>query len=200
MRRSLALALLVAIALSIVGAPSPASSQSSGRVYLVPLGPGVPVPMRELADHYRQTYKLNVIVLPELVLGDPRVQDTTRFQLVADELLGYMVRKNPKPSSEPGAAVIGVTAQDMYIRGLTWDWAFGYREGDRFAVVSTARMDPTWFAEPANPALLRTRLRKAVTRMIGFQHFGYRESTNRRSVLFGLVRGLDDLDRLAEDF
>ena len=141
MRRSLALALLAAIALSTVGLPSPASPQSSGRVYLVPLGPGVP--LRELADHYRQTYKLNVIVLPELALGDPRVQDTTRFQLIADELLGYMVRKNPKPSSEPGAAVIGVAAQDMYIRGLTWDWAFGYREGDRFAVVSTARMDPT---------------------------------------------------------
>jgi len=200
MRRSLALALLAVIALSIVGSPSPASPQSSGRVYLVPLGPGVPVPLRELADHYRQTYKLNVIVLPELALGDPRVQDTTRFQLIADELLGYMVRKNPKPSSEPGAAVIGVTVQDMYIRGLTWDWAFGYREGDRFAVVSTARMDPSWFADPANPALLRTRLRKAVTRMIGFQHYGHRESMNRGSVLFGPVLGIDDLDRLAEDF
>jgi len=30
--------------------------------------------------------------------------------------------------------------------------------------------------------------------------FGYRESANRGSVLFGPVRGIDDLDRLAEDF
>jgi hypothetical protein len=29
---------------------------------------------------------------------------------------------------------------------------------------------------------------------------GYRESMNRGSVLFGPVRGLDDLARLAEDF
>ena len=115
MRCPLTLALFAVVALFAV-TPSPVAAQSSGRVYLVPLGPGVPVPLRELADHYRQTYKLNVIVLPELALGDPRVQDTTRFQLIADELLGYMVRKNPKPSSEPGAAVIGVTVQDMYIR------------------------------------------------------------------------------------
>ncbi len=61
-------------------------------------------------------------------------------------------------------------------------------------------MDPTWFADPANPALFRTRLRKAVTRMIGFLHYGYRESTTRGSVRFGPVRRIDDLDRPAEDF
>jgi hypothetical protein len=47
----------------------------------------------------------------------------------------------------------------MCFRWLTWNWAFGHREGDRFAVVSTARMDPTCFADPANPALLHSRLR-----------------------------------------
>jgi hypothetical protein len=81
-------------------------------------------------------------VLPELPLSDPRVQDSARFQLIAGELPGSMVRKHPKLSWEPGAVVIGVTAQDMYISAFTWNLAFGYREGNRFALLSTARMDP----------------------------------------------------------
>jgi predicted Zn-dependent protease len=96
--------------------------------------------------------------------------------------------------------VIGVTAQDMYVRASTRNFAFEYREGDRFAVLSTARMDPTWLAEPANPELLRKRLRKAATRMIGFLYYGYRETADWRSVMFGPVLSIDDLDRLREDY
>ena len=154
----------------------------------------------EPADHFRQTYGLKTTVLPELPLSDPRVQNTARFQLVAEELLGYMVRKHPKLSWEPGAVVIGVTAQDMHVSAFTWNFAFGYREGDRFAVLSTARMDPTWLADPANPELLRKRLRKAATRMVGLLYYGYRETADRRSVMFGPVLGIDDLDRLREDY
>ena len=188
------------LAAAILPSPRTAAGQGPGRIYFVPLGPGVPVPLKELADHFRQNYRLNTTVLPELPLSDPRVQDTARFQLIAEELLGHMVRKHPKLSWEPGAVVIGVTAKDMYIRGFTWNFAFGYREGDRFAVLSTARMDPAWFADPANPDLLRKRLRKAATRMVGFLHYGYRETADRRSVMFGPVVGIDDLDRLREDY
>jgi len=188
------------LAAAILPSPRTAAGQGPGRIYFVPLGPGVPVPLKELADHFRQNYRLNTTVLPELPLSDPRVQDTARFQLIAEALLGYMVRKHPKLSWEPGAVVIGVTAQDMYISAFTWNFAFGYREGDRFAVLSTARMDPAWFADPANPDLLRKRLRKAAARMVGFLHYGYRETTDRRSVMFGPVLGIDDLDRLREDY
>jgi len=167
------------LAAAILPSPRPAPGQGPGRIYFVPLGPGVPVPLKELGDHFRQNHSLNTSVLPELPLSDPRIQDTARFQLIAEELLGYMVRKHPKLSWEPGAVVIGVTAQDMYIRAITWSFAFGYREGDRFAVLSTARMDPTWFADPANPDLLRKRLRKAAARMIGYPYYGYRETADR---------------------
>lgn len=185
---------------AIVPSSHSAGAQARGRIYFVPLGPGVPVPLKELADYYREHYKLNTAVLPELPLTDPRIQDPVRFQLIAEELLNYMVRKHPKLSWEPGAVVIGVTAKDMYIASATWTFSFGYRESERFAVISTARMDPTWFADPADLALLRRRLRKATTRMIGFLHYGYPETTDQRTVMFGPVRSLDDLDRLREDF
>jgi hypothetical protein len=68
----------------ILPSPRPAAGQASARIYFVPLGPGVPVPVRELADHFRQNYSLNTTVLPELPLSDPRVQDIARFQLIAE--------------------------------------------------------------------------------------------------------------------
>ena len=188
------------LAASTLPSPRPAAGQRPGRIYFVPLGPGVPVPLKGLADHFRRDYRLNTTVLPELRLSDPRVRDTARFQLIAEELLGYMVRRHPKLSWEPGAVVIGVTAQDMYVRAFAGSYAFEYREGDRFAVLSTARMDPSWLADPPNPDLLRKRLRKAATRMIGFLYYGYRESPDRRSVMFGPVLSIDDLDRLREDY
>jgi predicted Zn-dependent protease len=124
------------LAAAILPSPRPAAAQATGRIYFLPLGPGAPVPRKELADHFRQNYKLNTTVLPELALTDQRLQDTARFQLIAEELVAHMARKHPKLSWEPGAVVIGVTAQDIYIRGLSWNFAFGYREADRFAVLS----------------------------------------------------------------
>lgn len=188
------------IAAAILPSPQPAAGQERRTIYFVPLGPGASASARDLASHFRQTYKLNTSVLPELPLTDPRLQDNERFQLIAEELVGYLARKNPKLSWEPGAVVIGVTAQDMYIRAFAWNFAFGYHEGDRFGVLSTARMDPTWFANPANPELLRKRLRKAAARTVGYLYYGYRENTDRRSVMFGPVLSIDDLDRLREDY
>ena len=188
------------LAAAILPSPRPAVGQGPGRIYFVPLGPGASAAAKDLANHFRQSYRLNTSVVPELPLSEPRLQNTARFQLIAEELVGYMARKHPKLSWEPGAVVIGVTAQDMYVSAFTRNFAFEYREGDRFAVLSTARMDPAWSADPANPDQLRKRQRKAATRMVGFLHYGYRETTDRRSVMFGPVLGIDDLDRLREDY
>lgn len=153
MKRSWTIGVLTASALlagglvaAILPSPRPAVGQATGRIYFVPLGPGVPVPLKELADHFRQNYRLNTAVLPELPLIDPRVQDTARFQLIAEELLGYMARKHPKLSWEPGAVVIGVTAQDMYISAFTWN----SRSAIARATASRSSRRPAW-TRPGSP-------------------------------------------------
>lgn len=195
-----ALAACVLLAAVFLPPPHAAAGQERRQIYFVPLGPGASAVARDLADHLRQGYRLNTSVLPDLTLSDPRLQDGARFQLIAEELLGYMAKKHPKLSWEPGAVVIGVTAQDMYARGYGSSFAFTYYEGDRFGVVSTARMDPTWSAEPANPSLLRKRARKAAARVVGFLYYGYRETPDKRSVMFGPVLSIAELDRLPEDY
>ena len=190
----------VLLAAAILPSPHPAAGQERRQIYFVPLGPGASAPAKDLADHFRQRYRLSTSVLPELPLSDPRLQDNARFQLIAEELVGYMSRKHPKLSWEPGAVVIGVTAQDMYVRAFTLNFALIYHEGDRFAVLSTARMDPSWSADPANPELLQKRQRKAAARIVGVLYYSYRENADRRSVMFGPVLSIDDLDRLREDY
>lgn len=177
-----------------------ASGQGQRQVYFVPLGPGASAATRDLADHFRQSYKLITSVLPELPLSDPRLQDAARFQVIAEELVGYLGKKHPKLSWEPGAVVIGVTAQDMYSRSSGAGFVFTYYEGDRFGVLSTARMDPAWSADPANARLLRNRTRKAAMRVVGSLYYGYRETPDRRSVMFGPLVSVNELDRLREDY
>ena len=43
-------------------------------------------------------------------------------------------------------------------------------------------------------------LRKMISKNIGIMYYGLEESTDRKSVLYGPILGLDDLDSISEDF
>ena len=47
---------------------------------------------------------------------------------------------------------------------------------------------------------MQKRLRKAVTKDIGILYFGKDPSSDPRSVLYGDIGGIEDLDRVSEDF
>ena len=111
-----------------------------------------------------------------------------------------MREKSPNVVNDPQAVVIGLTSEDIFIQRYDWDFAFSLRQDNRVAVVSMARMDPVNFGEPANEALLNTRLRKMVTKHVGILYFGKSPNTNPRSVLYKDIMGLDDLDAMGEDF
>lgn len=131
---------------------------------------------------------------------EPTVVDYDRHQLIAEEVIALMQRKHPKLATDPDAILIGITAYDMYIRQERWGFAFAWRQDGRFAVVSTARMDPENFEEPPAPDLLHTRLRKVVTKTVGLMHYRLPQSTDLDSVMYGPILGLDDLDSVGEDF
>jgi hypothetical protein len=61
-------------------------------------------------------------------------------------------------------------------------------------------MDETnWGRAPA-PERLRVRLRKMVAKNLGLVYYGLTQASDRRSVLFGPILSLDDLDSIGEDF
>ena len=114
-----------------------------------------------------------------------------------------MWSRYPVLAKSPRTRLIGITPLDMYIEAMRTQWLFAFstRSTDqRYAVVSYARMDPTHLGEARNDTLLRSRLRKMVARNIGIMYFGLQTSENPRSVLFRNILGVDDLDRMTEDF
>jgi predicted Zn-dependent protease len=137
-------------------------------------------------------------------LGQVELESTVvnyaRRQLIAEEVIALMQRKHPQLAADPGAILIGITDYDMYIRQYRWQFAFAWRQDERFAVVSSARMDPVSFGEEPDEELLHTRLRKVVTKTVGIMHYRLPQSTDLDSVMYGPILGLDDLDSVGEDF
>jgi hypothetical protein len=78
-----------------------------------------------------------------------------------------------------------------------WRFTFSLRsEEDHFAVVSYARMDPARLGGRTDAERLKTRLRKMVAKNIGIMYYGLPISQDPRSVLYGQIGGVRELDEM----
>lgn len=187
-----------------------ALKQPAGRLYFAPMGELSRVSPTLLADYYQKKFQLAVEVLPPVAIT-AAAKDQARKQLIAEELITLIKRQNPLLADDPQAFIIGVTEQDMYIRAKKWRFAFSYREGGRFAVVSAARMGLPSVAElptasrASDSAAYQSpqfgsRLRKMISKNIGVLYYQLPLSDNPRSVLYKGIMGIDELDLVGEDF
>jgi len=130
--------------------PAPISELNGrGTVYLVPLGKPQSTLSTDLVSYYRKKYGLELRVLGPVPLP-AWTTDEIRHQCIAEELVEAIKRAYPQLAMDPDAVLIGVTNEDMYISEMNWSYALGWRQEERFAIVSTARMDPAFDKEPAN--------------------------------------------------
>ncbi len=171
-----------------------------GKVYFVPVGEFAPADLESLVTHFNQRFSLAVETLPGMAL-DPSLVDARRRQAVVEDLIEAMKRRYAALAEGPDAILIGFTTQDIYPRTIPgFQWEFGHRMSGRFAIISTARMDPAFFRLPPDGELRRVRLRKMATRYVGFLYYGLAPSADARSVLYGDLFGIEDLDAMSEDF
>ena len=175
------------------------SSSAGQKIYFAAVGEMRSVHLDVLQAYYKQRYDLTVEILPPIGL-EPMVVDERRRQLIAEELIELMKRRYPEHARSPQSILIGITEGDMYIREVNWRFAFARRDGDRFAIVSSARMDPVSFGYLPDEELLQTRLRKMLSKNIGIMYYKLPQKSDRRSVMFGPILGIDDLDSMGEDF
>ena len=176
------------------------SSSAGQKIYFAAVGEMRSVHLDVLQAYYKQRYDLTVEILPPIGL-EPMVVDERRRQLIAEELIELMKRRYPEHARSPQSILIGITEGDMYIRQfINWEFALAFRESERFAVVSSARMDPVNFGYLPDDELLQTRLRKMITRNIGILYYKLPQKSDRRSVMYGPILGVDDLDSVGEDF
>jgi len=96
--------------------------------------------------------------------------------------------------------VIGLTNDDLFIRHEDDQYAFCYRMLARFAVVSSARMDPTNLGGSADELLTESRMRKMLLKNIGILYYRLPVNHDPKSVLYEDVEELADLDKMGEDF
>jgi predicted Zn-dependent protease len=169
-------------------------------LYLLPIDEVWPDLMARIAARLRVRFPIEVAVLPGLPL-DPAAYDDNRDQAIADTLIADIQQRHAALLRQPGARIVAVTPDDMYLR--TEDWAFAYSlraADDRVAVVSYARMGPEFFGNTPDERLLESRVRKMVTKNVGVMCYGFPLSKDPRSVLYGSIGGADELDLMTEEF
>jgi predicted Zn-dependent protease len=203
-RRRLKVMVLACVLLAgaTLARPSLAQTKSPLQLYFVAIG-DVP---RDLLDHlivnFQSRFGLGLAILTPMTF-DEAAFDPGRRQMVAEEIISSIRRRHLKLARDPQARVIGITPLDMYMQAKRDEWRFSFsvRSPDRrFAIVSYARMDPAQLGDRPNEDQLRSRLRKMITRNIGFMYYGLPASPNPRSVMYRDILSVDDLDRMTEDF
>jgi predicted Zn-dependent protease len=171
-------------------------------LYFVAIGEVPPVLLDEMVAHLHQKFGLSITVLSRLPFDRVTV-DPLRSQIIADELIAAIRRRYASLVRDSRARVIGITAYDIYSEAMANRWTFTFslrNSDDHVAVVSYARMNPANLGDPPNGELLRSRLRKMVTKNIGIMYYGLPLSPDSRSVLYGNILGVDELDQMSEDF
>ena len=180
--------------------PAPISDlDGRGAVYLVPLGKQQSILSTDLLAYYRKKYGLELRVLAPVPLP-AWTRDEIRKQLISEELVEAMKRAYPQFAIDPDAILVGVTDEDMYISEMNWSYAFSWRQEERFAIVCTARMDPAFSKEPADPKIAEARARKMITKDIGLLYYRLQPSYDFSSAVYDYIDDVEDLDDMGEDF
>jgi YD repeat-containing protein len=184
--------------LSPVVQPSLASRKSEARIYLVPINSVQGLGLDELPDFYRTRHGLSVQLLEPVPL-DPKARNTARKQLIFEELIRLMHARYPQLAKDKSAFLIGITDEDMYIKTNNWNFAYtAYSPKERAGVVSSARFIPEPLAGKEN--LLRARIRKMVSRTIGFVVFELPRSNDPSSVMYRDLYGSASADLMSDSF
>ena len=169
--------------------------RGSGKVYFVPIGDFPASEIEKLRSYYASKYGLAIETLPQQNFP-ATVMNSERGQVTAESAIDWIKQQNSELANNPQAILIGLTTEDMHIARYDWQFAFSWRQENRYAIISTARMSlrkPS--AEKAH-----SRLRKMVTKNIGILYYKLRPSDDPRSVLYKNVGGLSELDRMGEEF
>jgi archaemetzincin len=137
------------------------------RLRILALGDSVPVDEHVLE---RAAELLGLEVVQERLDGSlpGEAYDAFRRQYEAYALLGLL----PSPRGDEDLRLL-VVDEDIFIEGL--NYCFGLASGRR-AVVSTRRLDPAYYGQPADRARLMQRLLKEIVHeaghMLGLEHCG----------------------------
>jgi YD repeat-containing protein len=171
----------------------PEELQGHGRLYFVAVGRQA-IPVDSLADYYRLKFKIKITVLPKVELL-PSACIPKRKQCAAEEITSAMTNAYPEIARTLDAAMIALTDEDLYPRGLGWEFTYSLHSA-RFAVVSTRRMDPAFWGDPPNDAARLASTKQMLTKYVALLYFHVHESFDPTSIMYSPLdpqSGPDDI-------
>jgi YD repeat-containing protein len=180
-------------------AARPDQLRGRGTVYLVPLGAVKSVALPALIEDIRKRYSLPLQLLPP-VSPSAWARNSVRKQFVAEDLLTAMKLANPKPAADPEAMLIGLTDEDTYISGIDWQYAYSYRDEERFAIVSTAHLSEGEDDKPVPQDVLQKRVRKMLLQEIGVLYYRLQPNYDYGSIMNEDIEEASDLDDLSDEY
>jgi YD repeat-containing protein len=172
----------------------PSELQHRGALYFVPMGRQA-ISAESLADYYDKKFEIKVSVLREVPL-DPGACLPARKQCVAEEMILAVKRAYPKIAADPDAAIIILTDEDLYSHSLGWNWTYSFYCNYRFGVISTRRLDPTFWHDPPNEAWRLASTHQYLTSYIAYLYFHVPRSYDPTSIMYQPLTpsgGPDDL-------
>jgi YD repeat-containing protein len=183
--------------------PSPAKDElllgeSKKRVYLVPLGMVPDAYMAWAPNYYKAKLAVDVTVLPVIPL-QASAWNAKRRQFIAENLVALMKQRLPEKVGDQSAILIGITTRDMYIGSFDWNYAINFRQGARYAVVSTARLGSFLFFQRWNRALEISRLQKMITKNVYVECFDVPMSSDYTSAVSGSVMSPQEVDFMSDE-
>lgn len=170
------------------------------KVYLVPVGLSKTESLDWAPAYYRAKLGVDVAVLPPIAL-DSKLLDPTRKQLNATLCSDFLLKLNPELAGDPSTILIAVTSRDMYIPEYTenfhWKYAENLRVGDRFALISSARLHPPSVDDHQNPEWSNSRLQKMLTKNLVMLYFNLPMSSDYTSLLSGGLLSGKEIDQMS---
>ena len=163
------------------------------KVYLIPVGLDDREPLDWAPAYYHAKFGIETVLLPPVSLPENLV-NPARKQVDANKCVEYITNSHMEMASDPSSILIAVTSRDMFIPSLNWSYAENYRDGARFAVVSSARLHPPDFMARWNPEWLHSRLQKMLTKNIAMLYFDLPMSSDYTSLLSGGVSSGPEVD------
>jgi hypothetical protein len=92
---------------------------AGSRIYFVPLGDFQNDQLEPLAQYYRKKYHLGITILPAVPV-DPSTRDTSRRQLMAENIVSGLRSQVPKYAYDQKAILIAFTSEDIYPTSRDW--------------------------------------------------------------------------------
>ena len=174
-------------------------SVAPSKVVLIPLDGFDLRDVNEIADYIEKQHKVHVSTYTHMG-KNPAMFNAEKQQYLSEEIAQAAWRVlHDNGDADLSKAVIVLTRDDIN----TGDFRFRYFFSNHFedlklSVISTARIDPINYGLPADHDLKIRRLEKLVNKSLGLHLYGYKNGTDKSSVMYGPIMGVEDLDSVGD--